>query len=145
LDTVHELGEDVTHLKSDSVLLKSQINKLHEKFGQPQGSLSSRVGIQAHMKIADSTKVAPPQNPTRSYAAVAISGSSLKDSTYKKILEQNINAHQYWVIMLGDFNIPMIDLMAHHFPTLSTTLKLKGIQLSWPPAFLVLTNAITLL
>jgi hypothetical protein len=38
LNTVHKLTEDVALLRSDSVLLKSQINKLRDTFDQPQGS-----------------------------------------------------------------------------------------------------------
>jgi hypothetical protein len=38
--------------------------------------MSPRVGLQAHIVIADSTKADPGRNPTRNYAAVAISGPS---------------------------------------------------------------------
>jgi hypothetical protein len=53
LDTVHKLSADVAIFKSDNASLKSQINKLHEKVGQPQGSLSPRVGLQADKETAD--------------------------------------------------------------------------------------------
>jgi hypothetical protein len=54
LGTVHKLSEDVAHLKSDSALFMSQIDKLHETVGhrpwklgdQPQGSLPFRVGLE---------------------------------------------------------------------------------------------------
>jgi hypothetical protein len=72
LNTVHKLSEDVAVLKSNNISLKSQINKLHKKVCQPQGSLSSRVGLQADKKIADPSKAAPRRNPSRNYAAVAI-------------------------------------------------------------------------
>jgi hypothetical protein len=60
----------------DNASLKSKNNKLYEKVDQPQGPTALRVGLQAYTEIADSTKAAPHRNPTRSYAAVAISGSS---------------------------------------------------------------------
>jgi hypothetical protein len=59
-----------------------------------------------------------------------------------------MHINQYRAIILGDFNVPtlvtMTRLMAHHFPILITTIKLKDIQFTRPPAFLVLTKAITL-
>jgi hypothetical protein len=51
LDTVYKLGEDVALRKSDSAALKSQINKLYEKAGQPQGTLPYIVGLQAEKEI----------------------------------------------------------------------------------------------
>lgn len=45
LDTAQKLSEDVALLKSDNASYKFQINKLNEKAGQAQGSLSSIVGL----------------------------------------------------------------------------------------------------
>jgi hypothetical protein len=75
LYTAHKLSEDVAVLESDNTSLKSQINKLHERIGHPQGSLPTRVGLQADKEIADTSKAAPRRNPARKYAAVAASGS----------------------------------------------------------------------
>jgi hypothetical protein len=75
LDTLHELSKDVAVLKCDNAWFKTQINRLHEKVGQPEGSLSFRVGLQADKEIADTSTAAPRRNPARSYAAVADSGS----------------------------------------------------------------------
>jgi hypothetical protein len=63
LNTVHKLSEDVAVLKSGNALLKSKINELHEKVFQPQGSLSSRVSLQADKEIAEPSKAAPRRNP----------------------------------------------------------------------------------
>jgi hypothetical protein len=73
LDAVHE---DVTVLKRDKALLKSEINKLHENICQPRGSLFSRVGLQADKEFADPSREAALRHPARSYAAVAVSGSA---------------------------------------------------------------------
>jgi hypothetical protein len=89
LDTAHKLSENVVVLKSDNVLLKSQINKLHEKVGQYQGPLSSpRVDLQADKEIADPSKAAPRRNPERICAAVSVSASAhtappSKEFTYR--------------------------------------------------------------
>jgi hypothetical protein len=86
LKTVHKLSEDVAVLKSDNVSLKSQINKLHEKVGQPPESLPTRVGLQTDKEIAGPPKAAPRQNQTRSYAAVAVSGPAHKLHLAKNLL-----------------------------------------------------------
>lgn len=39
LDIVHKLSEDIALLKGDNASLKSQVNKLHDKFHQPHGSV----------------------------------------------------------------------------------------------------------
>jgi hypothetical protein len=63
---------------------------------------------------------------------------------YFKIFRTNLNAPQCRVIMLGNFNVPMTGLMVCHFHILTTTIKLKEIQFTRTPAFLILINAITL-
>jgi hypothetical protein len=57
-----------------SPFLKATMPRLNSKVGQPQGSSSPRVGLQADKEIADPTKAAPRCNPTRSYVAIAVSG-----------------------------------------------------------------------
>jgi hypothetical protein len=42
LDTAHKPSEDVAVLKSDNASLKSQINKLHEKFVNPMDHCPSK-------------------------------------------------------------------------------------------------------
>jgi hypothetical protein len=76
LYTARKLSEDDAVLESDNASLKSQINKLHEKVGHPQGSLPTRVGLQAEKEIADTSKAVPRRNPGRKYAVVAASGSA---------------------------------------------------------------------
>jgi hypothetical protein len=56
LDTARKLSEDVALLESDNASLKSQINKLHKKVFQPQGSLFPRVGLHVDTDIADPSK-----------------------------------------------------------------------------------------
>jgi hypothetical protein len=73
----------VALLKSDNVSLKTQIRKLHEKVGQPQGPLPSRICLQADKGTADPPTAAPRRNPARSYAAVAVSGSARTASPSK--------------------------------------------------------------
>jgi hypothetical protein len=58
LDTAHKLSEDAAVLKTDNASLKSQINKLHEKSGQPQGSLLYIVSLQVDKEIDGTSKVA---------------------------------------------------------------------------------------
>jgi hypothetical protein len=62
--------------------------------------------------------------------------------SYLKCLEQNLNAYQYWVIMLGDFNVPMTGLKVCHFQILTTTIKLN--ETNSQGHLIVLINAITL-
>jgi hypothetical protein len=90
LDTAHKLSEDVAVLKSDNASLKSQINKLREKACQPQGSLSSRVGLLTDKEIADPSSAAPLRNPARSYASVAISGPAHTVSPSKEFADRGI-------------------------------------------------------
>jgi hypothetical protein len=90
LDTVHKLSEQVAVLNSDNASLKSQINKLHENVGEPQGPLSTRVGLQADKEIADPSETAPRRNLDKSYAAVAVSGSAHTASRWKEFADRAI-------------------------------------------------------
>jgi hypothetical protein len=56
LDTVYKLSQDVGLPISDNASLKTKVSKLHDKVCQPQGSLSSTVGLQANKEIADVLK-----------------------------------------------------------------------------------------
>jgi hypothetical protein len=77
-------------LKAKMPLLNPIFNKSHEKVGEPQWSLSSEVGLQAHKIIARPPKAAPCRNPARSYAAVAVSGPAHKLHVGKNLLIEEL-------------------------------------------------------
>jgi hypothetical protein len=77
-------------LKATMPRLNTKIIKLHENVGQPQGSLSSRVGLQADEEIADPTKAAPHRNPVSIYATVAVSRSAHTSSPSKEFADRGI-------------------------------------------------------
>jgi hypothetical protein len=90
MDTAQKRSEDVAVLRNYNSSLKSQINKLYEKVGQPQGSLSPRFGLQADKEIGIPSKAASRRNPARIHAAVAISGSAHTALPSKEFADRGI-------------------------------------------------------